>query len=503
MYLDRLLGLLVLHALAVCTWCAPNFSFSGIMKNYSRVISREHGEWYVIAWDEATQRNMRHPFRTDDVLGPAPYCRVPHADELDFKVDEYPMGDVLDKFGPRDVYKKTEYSQLVKHSQNAGIVLTNKRIDYAESNLAVVPAFGGILATWRQHDQRRHDKVIFTFVDVANGYKKLRGPDWIEFRNESSGSHWPLVGEDMRLLRSPSTGKIYANWCKFHDHDGPKKLIHFYYGEVKLMKPATDYRNVQESIYVAWPPFHLTSRHESSPASEKNWPMFEYEGTLLFIKRIQPMRVVAAAENRFPSRHSDRSRSNDATNGKQMFAHSVSLTVATTNFCWNWGDLRGGTPAMLVGDEYLAFFHSMAFMNSRLVRTYFLGAYTFSAHPPFAMKRMSRYPIVIPNDWENGFTYADIDFVPFPMSYSIDDTTVTLSYGWEEGQGWVATFDRSNLFASLVPVESVVLGETDKDWDWKNKGSAHETFQYTTDWHNSCEKYGGSHNCAAIRRHKK
>ena len=490
--------LLLLQAL-VATWSAPNTSFSGIMKNYSRVISREHGDWYVIAWDTASQRLLRHPFRKDDAVGPAAYCRVPPADELDFKVDEYPLGEILDKFGPHDVYKKTEYSLLANHTRRAGIVLSNTRIEYAESNVAFVPAFGSMLATWRQHDQRRRDKAIFTFVDVANGFKQLRQPDWIEFRNESSGNHWPLVGEDMRLLLSPATGKVYANWCKFHDHDGPKKLVHFYYGELKLMKPAVDYRTVRESVYVPWPPLHVTSRHESSPASEKNWPMFEYEGTLLFIKRIQPMRVVAAAENVFPSRQSDRSRSNDVTNGKHMFAHSVSLTAAT-NFCWNWGELRGGTSAMLIGDEYFAFFHSVTFMNSRLVRTYFVGAYTFSAHPPFAMTKMSQYPIVVPNDWENGFTYADIDFVPFPMSYTTDDTSVSLTYGWEEGQGWVTKLDRQALFASLVPVDSVVLGETDNDWDWKAKGSAHETFQYTTDWHNSCERYGGSSNCAAIRR---
>ncbi len=322
-----------------------------------------------------------------------------------------------------------------------------------------------------------------------------RPDDWLEFRNESSGAHWPLVGEDARLFRSPSSGKIWINWCSRHGlEEGPKKLVHFYYGELKAVDPTTNYKNLTESLYVAWPPFAASARHESSPRDQKNWPIFEYEGVLLFIARIHPLRVVSTAAVPF-SRLSE-----DYSKGKTVFAHTISLT-ASPNYCWNWGEPRGGTPALLVGSEYLAFFHSFTFMNSRIVRTYFVGAYTFSAAPPFRLTSMSRFPIVAPG-WTQGFTYADIDFVPYPMSFTYDDRHVNMSHGWEEGEGWLLTMDRKALFESLVRLDSVVLGECDRHWDWHAHGSPHETFQYRPDWHDWCIRYGGSKNCANIWRKK-
>ena len=88
--------------------------------------------------------------------------------------------------------------------------------------------------------------------------------------------------------------------------------------------------------------------HEYTPKHEKNWPMFEYNGTLLFITSIQPLRVIV------PVPHP-----NEALYQKTgiNFGHTVSFSGAT-DYCWNFGTARGGTPALRVGDEYLAFFHS-------------------------------------------------------------------------------------------------------------------------------------------------
>lgn len=62
--------------------------------------------------------------------------------------------------------------------------------------------------------------------------------------------------------------------------------------------------------------------------------------------------------------------------------HTVSLS-GIKNFCWNYGELRGGTEAKLVGNQYLAFFHSQGTIHSRFSMTYWMGAYTFSKEPPF------------------------------------------------------------------------------------------------------------------------
>ena len=59
---------------------------------------------------------------------------------------------------------------------------------------------------------------------------------------------------------------------------------------------------------------------------------------------------------------------------------------------WDYGELRGGTAALRVRpDLFLAFFHSKwRLPGSRLI-SYFFGAYTFDARPPFRLKAVSRY----------------------------------------------------------------------------------------------------------------
>lgn len=57
-----------------------------------------------------------------------------------------------------------------------------------------------------------------------------------------------------------------------------------------------------------------------------------------------------------------------------------------------WGKIRGGTPALKIGDEYLTFFHSS--FKEGLFYWYVMGALTFESTPPFRLKRISPYPIL-------------------------------------------------------------------------------------------------------------
>lgn len=62
---------------------------------------------------------------------------------------------------------------------------------------------------------------------------------------------------------------------------------------------------------------------------------------------------------------------------------------------WKWGDPRGGTPAVRVGDEYLAFFHSFFKDEKNTVKYwYVMGAYTFEAKEPFRLTRFSKVPFL-------------------------------------------------------------------------------------------------------------
>jgi hypothetical protein len=530
-------------------------SFSGVMKNYSALLKRESQEWYLIAWDEKEQINKRHRFDKDDpFVYPYPklYCMVHGEMAADFEVDAYPLGDTLPIFGAPEKYNPAQYEILKEQTKKSGIILNFTKIKYSLQNMAILDNAWDLdinnaekkhqnisLVLWRSRDPHRLDKVIYCFADKNNNYKQIPdSSDWIEYRNRSNLSgHWPFIGEDMRIMKSIHTGKIYANWVTHYQGN-----MKFYYGELKLPPPTKpeiikriesnnniDDRNwrfaVGTSLYIDYPPISINTNHESTPHDNKNWVMFEYKNTILFIQRIQPMRVVTSIPM-----HKNNNNDNSNNNLYDHSARSISLT-ASKNFCWHYGELRGGTSALLVnnGKEYLGFFHSQQRISHHKVRTYFLGAYTFSSKPPFHMLKMSKTPIVI--DWPKDFVYQDIDYVPFPMSFTYSynntasssspngngngngngddedkrDGTIDLALGWQESDGYILKLDMRTLYDSMRDMDPIVLGQSD-EWTetidgkvnipWEsfqyNAGSAGSYCEYNTDIH--------SHNCAVVRK---
>lgn len=60
---------------------------------------------------------------------------------------------------------------------------------------------------------------------------------------------------------------------------------------------------------------------------------------------------------------------------------------------WKFGEIRGGTPPVLVDGEYWTFFHSSTQWSDRQ-RRYHMGAYVFEAKPPFSIKRITHKPLL-------------------------------------------------------------------------------------------------------------
>lgn len=65
-----------------------------------------------------------------------------------------------------------------------------------------------------------------------------------------------------------------------------------------------------------------------------------------------------------------------------------------SNLNWNFGQMRGGTPPVLVDGEYWTFFHSSLEWREQGSRRYHMGAYTFENKPPFKIKRYTQLPIL-------------------------------------------------------------------------------------------------------------
>ncbi len=61
---------------------------------------------------------------------------------------------------------------------------------------------------------------------------------------------------------------------------------------------------------------------------------------------------------------------------------------------WKHGEIRGGTPPVLVDDLYWTFFHSSVPWREDGKRWYVMGAYAFESNPPFAMKRITTKPLL-------------------------------------------------------------------------------------------------------------
>ena len=119
------------------------------------------------------------------------------------------------------------------------------------------------------------------------------------------------------------------------------------------------------------------------------------------------------------------------------------------------GSLRGSTPPILDDGEYFAFFHSSIVTSSASsfgyeMYFYFMGAYTFSATPPFpnhknqcsAHQRMTPF-IPIP-------LFTNVSF--FPGGCVIADDFVYVAYGKDDCEIWIATLDKAALKRSLIPV---------------------------------------------------
>ena len=180
--------------------------------------------------------------------------------------------------------------------------------------------------------------------------------------------------------------------------------------------------------------------HANSSGKQKNWSPFVYHGRVLLVHSIRPWHVVAMDDP-------------DADNATlhvlppgEVFGHlKRTVTVQTIHLLTDaertlealgWGDHlygtpRGGTPAVLLppvhggaGDGtpqlYILVFHTRALLKSNINYSYFMGALTFCASPPFHIYSVSRVPMVGENWYEGAWAGRALDYVFFPTGLLIE-----------------------------------------------------------------------------------
>lgn len=178
---------------------------------------------------------------------------------------------------------------------------------------------------------------------------------------------------------------------------------------------------------------------ESPLKREKSWVPFDFQGELLLAYSLNPHRIL-----------------------RPIFGSETAVTIASTSgmIPWGWGELRGGTPALELDGEYLAFFHSVTKMASvqseeNILPHYFMGAYTFSREPPFQLTRISSEPIIGKGFYDSIQKYKPYwhpALIIFPCGYVYDDQSIWVVYGKQDHELWVAKLDRKCLFEHLSEI---------------------------------------------------
>lgn len=168
---------------------------------------------------------------------------------------------------------------------------------------------------------------------------------------------------------------------------------------------------------------------------EKNWVPFNYCNQLHLLYTINPPLILIPSLIDGQCRH---------LSGSQ---HAVN---------WHWGIIRGGTPALLIDGEYLAFFHSSKKDPLTGLHIYYIGAYTFQPQPPFNLTRISSKPIFHHDFCTSPATHIVCStyssFVLFPGGLVVKDDLIYVCYGENDSSIKVMEIDKKGLYQSLIAV---------------------------------------------------
>jgi predicted GH43/DUF377 family glycosyl hydrolase len=310
-------------------------------------------------------------------------------------------------------------------------VLEVKRIEIPDYPLAFNAGItrwqGRLLLSFRIiPDRKKSYDAEIGLVFLNEEFCLISRPQLLTLRDEYSTS--PCRAEDARLITIGD--KLYM----IYDDNMEPKLSK---GGFRVYVAEIQYDGDHFIVHRA----ECLSCYEGEMKSirEKAWVPFIYEENLLLAYSILPHRIF------YPL----------------LDGSGVCQTVACTKsaISWDWGILRGGTPALIEGEEYLAFFHSsidMATVHSdgKKMAHYFMGAYQFSRDPPFSITKISPEPIIGKNFY-NGTKYKPY-WKPvrcvFPCGYVSDEKYIWVTYGRDDHETWIVKLDKDKLLQSLVPV---------------------------------------------------
>lgn len=187
----------------------------------------------------------------------------------------------------------------------------------------------------------------------------------------------------------------------------------------------------------------LASNDISLTNIEKNWVPFEYpeySGSLYYVYMASPFKVIKVGDNGSVS----------VINGQSSVPSQYIDQVWKKDL---WGGIRGGTPARLIDDVYLTFFHSWKYHKKQDGYYYVMGAYIFQSKPPFKILAVTPQPIFFKNMYSAQHKRKNLHVV-FPSGFAIErkDGKVIfhVSCGENDTSVRIVSIDKDALFRSLV-----------------------------------------------------
>lgn len=257
----------------------------------------------------------------------------------------------------------------------------------------------------------------------------------------------------------------------------------------KVYKTEIVFHAKSDMFYAKETPIHINIDHEFGERHQKNWTPFEYCPGCKFVNGIVSSDYIQDIRQKLRKANFDPALqlyiysiiphrilySIPTPDDKSLeHAHTVSLTKLLPQYKWEWGEMRGGSPAVLWNEShYISFFHSSGIFHQKWTISYYMGAYLFESKPPFAITHISTNPIVHANmiNESLGWAYKTVDVIVFPCGIVLEDEFIYVSYGHNDIDGWVVKLKRDTFISSLERVESEIIG--DSQWDQNDRVVPH------------------------------
>lgn len=309
------------------------------------------------------------------------------------------------------------------------------------------------IVSWRLPDQHSFRIVVVPAVNKSTFSTGLNDDSigWLRSNAADMASVKPkfayidLKGEDPRLFQMKN-GIIYVSYARRFKQLPEIRMAHaqLYFRGMNVSGRINVDDIVDLVIEDKVEHFH----------DQKNWTPFEFQNIMFYVNSIWPFQVVNITIDPYHS-----------WVGMAYMCENVAFHNLKTH--WDYGHIRGGTPALPIGnDTYLSFFHSSHTIDH--LQTYCFGAFTFMAWSNatigttgvthFKLTGMSRTPIVNSSmyngPWKEQMgAFAFMDYVTFPMSFFMEEDNIFLVYGWQDKEGILSKLKLAEVLSSLDEID--------------------------------------------------